>query len=112
MDLSLGDVLGRRDAIDEGDPNPRGESLSHLSTVFVCLAGLFVVLRLLTRYFHIKTLAIDDGLITAALVWNKPNPLPRRSIDLRQFIAVYLYLTWYPRPLLSAWQLLTTKVGC
>lgn len=102
MDLYLGAVLGRRDAIDDGDPNPLGDRLAHLSIVFASLASLFVVLRLLTRYFHGKNLWIDDALIVGALVRNKINRLPRRSIDLRRFISMYIYLTVYPRALLSA----------
>ncbi len=70
MDLYLGAVLGRRDAIDDGVPNPRGESLAQLSIVFASLAGFFVILRFLTRYFH-GSLGIDDGLIAGALVRNK-----------------------------------------
>ncbi|OTA05248.1 PTH11-like G-protein-coupled receptor [Trichoderma parareesei] len=62
-----GPLLSRRDAIDDGDPNPRGESLARLSIIFVCLAGFFVVLRLLTRHFHTKAFGADDALIVVAL---------------------------------------------
>ncbi|KAL6862266.1 hypothetical protein J3F83DRAFT_745619 [Trichoderma novae-zelandiae] len=68
IDLGIdGPLLGRRDAIDDGDPNPRGESLAHLSIIFVSLAGFSVILRLLTRYFHTKAFGADDALIVAAL---------------------------------------------
>ncbi|PTB63167.1 hypothetical protein BBK36DRAFT_7775 [Trichoderma citrinoviride] len=68
IDIDIdGLMLGRRDAIDDGDPNPRGENLAHLSIIFVCLAGFFVVLRMLTRYFHTKAFGADDALIVASL---------------------------------------------
>lgn len=60
--------IDRRDAIDDHLANPRGESLSRLSIVFVCLSGLFVSLRLLTRYLRGRLLGIDDALIVGALV--------------------------------------------
>lgn len=70
IDLGIdGPLLSRRDAIDDGDPNPRGENLAHLSIIFVCLAGFFVILRLLTRHFHTKSYGADDVLIVVALVW-------------------------------------------
>lgn len=70
IDLGIdGPLLSRRDAIDDGDPNPRGENLAHLSIIFVCLAGFFVILRLLTRHFHTKAFGADDVLIVVALVW-------------------------------------------
>ncbi|KAH0489846.1 hypothetical protein TgHK011_001339 [Trichoderma gracile] len=62
-----GPWLSRRDAIDDGDSNPRGENLAHLSIIFVCLAGFFVILRLLTRQFHTKAFGADDALIVVAL---------------------------------------------
>ncbi|KAL6882216.1 hypothetical protein HDV57DRAFT_52500 [Trichoderma longibrachiatum] len=68
IDLGIdGPLLSRRDAIDDGDPNPRGENLAHLSIIFVCLAGFFVILRLLTRHFHTKSYGADDVLIVVAL---------------------------------------------
>ncbi|KAL7793847.1 hypothetical protein V8C37DRAFT_401700 [Trichoderma ceciliae] len=67
IDLGIDAPLGKRDAIDDGDPNPRGESLAHLSIIFVSLASFFVVLRLFTRYFHTKAFGADDALIVAAL---------------------------------------------
>lgn len=68
IELGIVAPLGERDAIDDGDPNPRGESLAHLSIIFVSLAGFFVVLRLFTRYFHTKVFGADDALIVVALV--------------------------------------------
>ncbi|RFU75018.1 hypothetical protein TARUN_7223 [Trichoderma arundinaceum] len=67
IDLGIDAAFGKRDAIDDGDPNPRGQSLANLSIIFVSLAGFFVVLRLLTRFFHTKAFGPDDGLIVAAL---------------------------------------------
>ncbi|KAL7931949.1 hypothetical protein V8C35DRAFT_308954 [Trichoderma chlorosporum] len=67
LDLGIDAPYGKRDAIDDGDPNPRGESLAHLSIIFVSLAGFFVILRMLTRYFHTKSWGADDALIVAAL---------------------------------------------
>ncbi|PNP57416.1 hypothetical protein THARTR1_02413 [Trichoderma harzianum] len=67
IDFGIDAPFGKRDAIDDGDPNPRGESLAHLSIIFVCLAGFFVILRMITRYFHTKAWGADDALIVAAL---------------------------------------------
>ncbi|KAL7943963.1 hypothetical protein V8C42DRAFT_358684 [Trichoderma barbatum] len=61
-------ALGTRDAIDDGDPNPRGQSLAHLSIIFAALSGFFVIIRLLTRFFHTKSWGADDVLIVAAMV--------------------------------------------
>jgi hypothetical protein len=55
------------DDIDKGLPNPRGESLSELSIIFVALSGLFVILRFLTRIMQ-HQLGWDDALIGASLV--------------------------------------------
>ena len=60
--------LSERDAISDGDPNPRGENLAHLSIAFGCLAGFFVILRLLTRGFYNKRIGADDVLIVMAMV--------------------------------------------
>lgn len=68
IDFGIDAPYGKRDAIDDGDPNPRGESLAHLSIIFVSLAGFFVILRMITRYFHTKAWGADDVLIVAALV--------------------------------------------
>ncbi|KAJ4859624.1 hypothetical protein T069G_04612 [Trichoderma breve] len=67
IDFGIDAPYGKRDAIDDGDPNPRGESLAHLSIIFVSLAGFFVILRMVTRYFHTKAWGADDVLIVAAL---------------------------------------------
>ncbi|KAM0254863.1 hypothetical protein ACHAQJ_006355 [Trichoderma viride] len=67
IDLGIDAPFGKRDAIDDGDSNPRGQSLANLSIIFVSLAGFFVILRLLTRYFHTKVFGADDALIVAAL---------------------------------------------
>jgi hypothetical protein len=67
MDRLISTWVGKRDAIDDGLPNPRGESLSKLSIAFTCLSALFVVLRFTTRLLN-SNLGVDDGLITAALV--------------------------------------------
>jgi hypothetical protein len=57
-----------RDAIDDGDPNPRGKNLANLSIVFACLSFVFVSARLSTRYFIHNALGPDDYLIIAAVV--------------------------------------------
>lgn len=67
MDRLISTWVEKRDAIDQGLPNPRGESLSKLSIVFTCLSALFVGLRFTTRLLN-SNLGVDDGLITAALV--------------------------------------------
>lgn len=67
MNRLINTWVEKRDAIDEGLPNPRGESLSKLSIAFTCLSTLFVALRFTTRLLS-TTLGVDDGLITAALV--------------------------------------------
>lgn len=68
MDGLLSWGIDRRDAIDDHLPNPRGETLSRLSIVFVCLSGFFVTARLLTRYLRGRLLGVDDALIVGALV--------------------------------------------
>jgi hypothetical protein len=64
---ALGAVIAARDAIDDGTPNPRGESLSQLAIVFVALSAFFVLARFLTRVLT-HQVGWDDGLIGAALV--------------------------------------------
>ena len=91
MDQHFGALLNGRDAIDDGDPNPRGQNLSRLSIAFAALTGFFVVLRLVTRYFHAKFFGPDDGLIVAAMVCIF-NPWP--------FVSTISDLA--ARPLLSA----------
>lgn len=39
-----------------------------ITTVFTCLAALFVAIRLLVRFRLVKSPGLDDALITAALV--------------------------------------------
>ena len=68
MYLYVKDMFQERDGIDDGAPNPRGASLSRLSIVLCCMAGTFVILRVLTRYFHGKLFGADDWLIVAAQV--------------------------------------------
>ena len=68
MYLYVKDMLQERDSIDDGAPNPRGARLSRLSIVLCCMAGIFVILRLMTRYLHGKLFGADDWLIVAAQV--------------------------------------------
>ncbi|KAB5513511.1 integral membrane protein [Coniochaeta sp. 2T2.1] len=68
MDRLVSTLAEKGDAIDEGVPNPRGESLSKLSIAFTCLSALFVGLRFTTRLVN-SSLGVDDGLITASLVF-------------------------------------------
>jgi hypothetical protein len=68
MDYYIGTLLQSRDAIDDGAPNPQGETLARLSIVFASLAGFFVILRLLSRYAYGKVFGADDVLIVGALV--------------------------------------------
>ncbi|KAH8901437.1 hypothetical protein GQ53DRAFT_775991 [Thozetella sp. PMI_491] len=71
MDFLASALLDRRDAVSDGLPNPTGEVLARLSIVFVCLSGFFVILRVVSRYYHSRaTLGLDDVLIVAALANN------------------------------------------
>ncbi|KAH8660195.1 hypothetical protein BX600DRAFT_467390 [Xylariales sp. PMI_506] len=56
----------KRDAIDDGTPNPRGNKLAHLSIIFVTLASVIVILRLVSRHYYRAGLKVDDALIVAA----------------------------------------------
>lgn len=69
MDTASGMLLAARDAIDDGVPNPRGESLARLAIIFICISGVIVITRLLTRYQN-KNLGLDDALIAGSLVRN------------------------------------------
>jgi hypothetical protein len=67
MDRFIASLIAQRDAIDDGLPNPRGESLSRLSIAFTCVCAVFVGLRFTTRILN-NMLGADDGLIAVALV--------------------------------------------
>jgi hypothetical protein len=58
----------KRDAIDDGVPNPRGEINAILSIAFACLSFVLVSLRLLVRCLVNKLAGPDDYLIVGSLV--------------------------------------------
>lgn len=58
----------RRDAIDAGVPNPRGEINAILSIAFACLSFILVSLRLLVRCLVNKLAGPDDYLIVGSMV--------------------------------------------
>lgn len=58
----------KRDAIDDGVPNPRGEINAILSIAFACLSFVLVTLRLLVRCIVSKLAGPDDYLIVGSLV--------------------------------------------
>jgi hypothetical protein len=94
IDLGIDAPFGKRDAIDDGDPNPRGQSLANLSIIFVSLAGFFVILRLFTRYFHTKIFGADDALIVVALVRALFFLSPKRG-DLDATISDFVWLGFF-----------------
>lgn len=52
------------------DPVTRGSSLFIVNTVFICLAGLLVLLRVYTRVFVTNWFGWDDLFICLALVFS------------------------------------------
>ena len=68
-------LLSTRDAIDDGLPNPRGESLANISIVFGSLSTFFVSARILTRIFVHKNVGTDDYLIVVATVSSRNRSL-------------------------------------
>lgn len=58
----------KRDAIDDGVPNPRGGINAKLSIAFACLSFVLVALRLLVRCLVNKLAGQDDYLIVGSLI--------------------------------------------
>lgn len=58
----------KRDAIDDGVSNPRGEINAILSIAFACLSFVLVSLRLLVRCIVNKLAGPDDYLIVGSMV--------------------------------------------
>jgi hypothetical protein len=58
----------RRDAIDDGVPNPRGQINADLSIAFACVSFVLVMLRLLVRCLVNKLAGPDDYLIVGSMV--------------------------------------------
>lgn len=61
-------ISSKRDAIDDGVPNPRGEINAILSIAFAGLSFVLVSLRLLVRCLVNKLAGPDDYLIVGSLV--------------------------------------------
>lgn len=61
-------ISSKRDAIDDGVPNPRGGINAILSIAFACLSFTLVSLRLLVRLLVNKLAGPDDYLIVGSLV--------------------------------------------
>ena len=57
-----------RDGVDEGAPNPTGNSLPTIAIVFACLCTFLVSARLATRVFVNKMTGWDDYFLIIGLV--------------------------------------------
>lgn len=62
----------KRDAIDDGVSNPRGQINAILSIAFACLSFVLVLLRLLVRCLVNKLAGPDDYLIVGSMVLSTP----------------------------------------
>lgn len=65
-------MLSKRDAIDDGAPNPRGQSNATLAIVFACISFVFVSLRMSARLLISKAAGPDDFLICGSMVSREP----------------------------------------
>lgn len=61
-------LIAIRDAVDDGEPNPEGQTLTIVSTVFGALSIAFVISRWIIRIRIHKLIGADDWVILAALV--------------------------------------------
>lgn len=61
-------VLSKRDAIDDGVPNPRGDTVVTVNIVLVVIAATLVIARFWTRVVINNMLGIDDWCVLVALV--------------------------------------------
>ncbi|OAL29503.1 hypothetical protein AYO20_09143 [Fonsecaea nubica] len=66
--MSLGTmILLKRDAIDDGAPNPRGDTVVHVNIALVVVAGILVIARFWTRIVINHMLGLDDWCVLMAL---------------------------------------------
>jgi hypothetical protein len=61
-------AIFRRDAVDDGVPNPRGETVVNVNIALVTVATFLVIARFWTRVAINNMLGIDDWCVLVALV--------------------------------------------
>jgi hypothetical protein len=61
-------TLFKRDAIDDGVPNPRGDTVVNVNVALAVVATVMVVARFWTRIVINNMLGVDDWFVLTALV--------------------------------------------
>ena len=65
-------AIFRRDAVDGGVPNPRGDTVVNVNIALVAVATFLVIARFWTRVAINNMLGIDDWCVLVALVSKTP----------------------------------------
>ncbi|KAI7779281.1 uncharacterized protein LA080_001044 [Diaporthe eres] len=89
-------ISSKRDAIDDGVPNPRGEINAILSIAFACLSFILVSLRLLVRCLVNKLAGPDDYLIVGSLWFFAAQLIYKVATCLTKLSILSLYLRIFP----------------
>lgn len=84
-------VLSKRDAIDDGVSNPRGDTVVTVNIVLVVIAATLVIARFWTRVVINNMLGVDDWCVLAALVGSPCEAVALPPLTLAETADCYNY---------------------